>query len=58
MKRDGISIERAKARLSSQHNEDFFRVYCDRTLDNNGTEEELYEKAKLIAEEYLKGEPQ
>jgi dephospho-CoA kinase len=58
MKRDGISEERARARLSSQHNEDFFRVYCDRTLENNGSPEELYEKAKRIAEEYLKGEAQ
>ena len=52
MKRDGISEEKARARLSSQHNEDFFRVYCDRIIDNNGTEKELFEKAAAVIAEY------
>ncbi len=52
MQRDGISEEKARARLSSQHNEDFFRVYCDRIIDNNGEAAELYEKASAIAKEY------
>lgn len=52
MKRDGISEEQARARLGSQHNEDFFRVYCDRIIDNDGDENQLYEKAAKIAEQY------
>ncbi|MBQ1848707.1 MAG: threonylcarbamoyl-AMP synthase [Clostridia bacterium] len=56
MIRDNITEAQAKARLGSQHNEDFFRVYCDVTLDNDGTEKELYDKAFALAKEYAKGE--
>ena len=52
MKRDGITEEQARARLASQHNEDFFRVYCDRIIDNDGDEKELFEKAAKVAIEY------
>ena len=52
IQRDGISGEKARARLSSQHNEDFFRVYCDRIIENNGDISGLCEKAAAIAEEY------
>ena len=36
MARDGISEEYARARIAAQHDENWFRQRCDRTLENNG----------------------
>lgn len=53
-KRDGISPEKAKERLSSQHNALFFREHSDYVIENGGSEKELYEKAMTLIEK-LKG---
>lgn len=53
-KRDGISPEKAKERLSSQHSADFFRDNSDYVIENNGSEKELCEKALALIGE-LKG---
>lgn len=53
-KRDKISPEKAKERLSSQHGADFFREHSDFVIENNGSEKELYEKAQRIIDK-MKG---
>ncbi len=50
--RDGISREKALSRISGQHNEDFFRVYCDCIIENRGDEKELIEKTNGIISKY------
>ena len=47
-KRDKITLEKAKERLSSQHGVDFFREHSDFVIENNGSEKELYDKAQAI----------
>lgn len=53
-KRDGISLEKANERLSSQHNALFFREHSDYVIENGGSERELCEKTLAIIEQ-LKG---
>ena len=47
-KRDKITLEKAKERLSSQHGADFFREHSDFVIENNGSQKELYDKAQAI----------
>ena len=47
-KRDKITLEKARERLSSQHGADFFREHSDFVIENNGSEKELYDKAQAI----------
>ncbi|MBP1542646.1 MAG: dephospho-CoA kinase [Oscillospiraceae bacterium] len=55
MLRDNITRQHAAARLGSQKNIEFFRSVTDICIENNGTEQELFEKAnKAISE--LKGD--
>lgn len=54
IKRDGITREQAKARLSSQHTAEFFRERSDLCIENNGTEDELIQAAENAARR-LKG---
>lgn len=53
-RRDGISHEKARERLSSQHSEAFFRDNSDYVIENSGSEKELCEKALALIKE-LKG---
>lgn len=53
-KRDKITLEKAKERLSSQHGVDFFREHSDFVIENNGSENELYDKAQAIIDK-MKG---
>lgn len=53
--RDGISEESARARLSNQHNEDYFRVYCDEIIENGGEPDEMKEQVARIIEKYVGG---
>ncbi|MGN0683219.1 MAG: dephospho-CoA kinase [Oscillospiraceae bacterium] len=39
--RDNISLERAEARLSSQHSADYFKLHSHYTIENNSSYEEL-----------------
>ena len=39
--RDGISKERAKARLAAQHDDDYFRQNCTAVIQNTGNRAEL-----------------
>lgn len=55
IKRDGLTEEQACARLSSQGSADFFTERCDFTIENNGTERQLAERAAEIIDK-LKGE--
>lgn len=52
--RDGITPERAAERLSAQYGEEFFYEHCDHIIENNGTIEELIERAERITDN-LKG---
>ena len=52
--RDGIDEERALARLENQHNEDFFRVYCDEIIENDGDITSVCDKIGKITEKYVK----
>ena len=47
MARDGISEEYARSRIAAQHNDDWFRLRCDRILENNGTKAAF--EAKCLA---------
>lgn len=53
-KRDKITPEKARERLSSQHGADFFRERSDFVIENNGSEKELYDKAQEIIDK-MKG---
>lgn len=53
-RRDGISLEKANERLSSQHSVSFFKEHSDFVIENNASEKELCEKALALIEE-LKG---
>ena len=44
MARDGISEDYARSRIAAQHNEGWFREYCDITLENNGTQQQFRDK--------------
>lgn len=50
IKRDGITPEQARARLSSQHCAEFFKERSDFNLENNGTLGELISGAERITE--------
>ena len=52
--RDGISRQKALSRISGQHNEDFFRVYCDEIIENNGGEDKLREDVAAVIHRYIK----
>lgn len=52
--RDGIPEEAARARLSAQHDADFFRERSDFLIENNGSEERLIQAAKRITEQLEK----
>lgn len=54
MQRDNIPEELARARLSSQHDAEFFRVNADIIIENNGAYEALQRAAADIAAK-LKG---
>lgn len=49
--RDNITEEAALARLSAQHNADFFRENCDYCIENNGSREKLVGSVKKITEQ-------
>lgn len=53
-KRDKITLEKARERLSSQHGADFFREHSDFVIENNGSEKELFDKAQAVIDK-LKG---
>ena len=44
MVRDRIPESYARARITAQPSEDFFRTHCDYVLENNGTAQEFREK--------------
>ncbi len=50
MKRDGITEEEALNRMSSQHEEEFFRDNSDFIIKNNSSEENLYAVAKEVSD--------
>jgi len=54
VERDNISRDKALSRISGQHNEDFFRVYCDCIIDNDGDLEALYGKTDGIIRKYVR----
>lgn len=46
--RDRISDDQARSRLTSQHDNEFFREHCDIVIENNGSVEELSLKVRQI----------
>ena len=46
--RDGITREAAKARLSAQYDEAFFRTHCTYVIENNGTRAALQARIREI----------
>jgi len=48
--RDGINVEQACERLSSQHGAEFFKERSDYIIENNGTRQELIDRAAVIAD--------
>ncbi len=51
MKRDGLTIEQAEKRLSSQHGAEFYRERSRFCAENTGTREEFVRNLSVIAEE-------
>lgn len=46
MERDGIGLDLAEKRMSSQKNDDFYRQSCDYVIENNGVN--IEEQVKII----------
>ena len=51
MERDGISEEYARSRINAQHNDEWFRVRCDRVLENIHTKEQFESKCLAFLKE-------
>lgn len=49
-KRDGISVELAKKRFSSQHTVEFFKAHSDFVIENNGSVHDTYQKTCEVIE--------
>ncbi len=52
--RDGISEQRAKMRIAAQKSQKEIAQRCDFILENNGTEQEFFQKARSFFENLLK----
>ena len=48
IKRDGITPEQARERLSSQHGAEFFKERSDHNIENNGTQRQLIENSAEV----------
>ncbi len=55
IKRDGITPEQARERLSSQHGAEFFKVHSDYNIENNGTLRQLIECTAAVIDK-MKGD--
>ena len=55
MRRDGISREMAKARMASQHSEEFFGNNSDFVISNSGDVIYLYKQAEKTVEKIING---
>ena len=53
MARDGITREYALSRIRAQEGEEFFARHCHAVLQNDGTEEELKEKAMSLLKDFM-----
>ncbi len=51
IERDGLTVEQAEKRLSSQHSADFYRERSQYCAENTGTREELLNKLIMIVED-------
>ena len=54
IRRDGITEKQARARMSSQHTEEFFRNNSSYVIDNSKGERELFEAAEKTADSIIK----
>lgn len=61
IKRDNITLEKAKMRLKNQKSKEFFKSHCDYYFENNKIEKDLYDEIlnlvpqlKLKAKSYIK----
>lgn len=52
--RDGVTRQKALSRISGQHNEDFFRVYCDEIIENAADLKQLEAAVTGIISKYIK----
>ena len=48
MARENISRSYAESRLNAQHPDTYFQQKCDFVLENAGTKEDFYEKARSL----------
>lgn len=53
MARDGITREYALSRIRAQENDEFFARHCKAVLHNDGTEEELTKKTKILLSDFM-----
>lgn len=51
MARDNLSLEEASQRLNAQYDDEFYTDKSQFVIENNGTQEELREKAEKLSEE-------
>lgn len=49
-RRDGLTEQQARQRVSAQYDEAFFRAHSDHVLENNSDESQLLHKAEAIAQ--------
>lgn len=54
IERDNLTIEQAKLRMSVQKPNDYYINKCDYAIMNDGTMDELINKAKIIADQLIK----
>lgn len=55
VKRDGLTLDEAMLRLNAQHDDGFYTDNSDYVIENNGSHQELLEKARKLCEEILNG---
>lgn len=58
LSRDGISEEYARKRMACQKSDKFFISNCTHIIYNNGSEEELFEKAEAFLDDHIFNEEQ
>lgn len=54
--REGITEEYARARISAQHDSEYFRANCGHVIENDGTYEQFREKCDALFNKLLKEE--
>ncbi len=53
IRRDQLSVQQAEIRMNAQKNDGYYKLRCDYTLYNNGTEEQLCQDVRTLARSFV-----